>query len=92
MSERFDWILYVETRYAIGGLSGGEAKDQFWRVVEQCTADPDGLPADKPRSQRERERERAANRPKILWSFDLIGNYLRAARGLLQLSLLATSS
>ena len=23
--------------YAIGGLSGGEAKDQFWRVVRQCT-------------------------------------------------------
>lgn len=33
-------------RYAIGGLSGGEAKDQFWRIVAQCTA---ALPADKPR-------------------------------------------
>jgi len=33
-------------RYAIGGLSGGEAKDAFWRVVAQCTA---GLPEDKPR-------------------------------------------
>ncbi|KAG0586949.1 hypothetical protein KC19_2G130200 [Ceratodon purpureus] len=32
--------------YAIGGLSGGEAKDAFWRVVAQCTA---GLPEDKPR-------------------------------------------
>ena len=33
-------------RYAIGGLSGGEEKDAFWRVVAQCTA---GLPEDKPR-------------------------------------------
>ncbi|XP_057815980.1 uncharacterized protein LOC131029476 isoform X4 [Cryptomeria japonica] len=32
--------------YAIGGLSGGEDKDSFWRVVAQCTA---GLPEDKPR-------------------------------------------
>lgn len=32
--------------YAIGGLSGGEAKDTFWKVVNQCT---DILPADKPR-------------------------------------------
>ncbi|KAI5117780.1 hypothetical protein M0805_000423 [Coniferiporia weirii] len=32
--------------YAVGGLSGGEAKDDFWRVVKQCT---DKLPADKPR-------------------------------------------
>ena len=23
--------------YQIGGLSGGEAKNDFWRVVEQCT-------------------------------------------------------
>lgn len=35
--------------YAIGGLSGGEAKDSFWRVVEQCTRPGTGLPADKPR-------------------------------------------
>eukprot|EP00928_Gymnodinium_smaydae_P015670 TRINITY_DN15802_c0_g1_i1.p1 TRINITY_DN15802_c0_g1~~TRINITY_DN15802_c0_g1_i1.p1 ORF type:complete len:477 (-),score=98.95 TRINITY_DN15802_c0_g1_i1:102-1457(-) len=35
--------------YAIGGLSGGEAKHQFWRVVEQCTRPGTGLPADKPR-------------------------------------------
>eukprot|EP00405_Crypthecodinium_cohnii_P009238 CAMPEP_0206425644 /NCGR_PEP_ID=MMETSP0324_2-20121206/3911_1 /ASSEMBLY_ACC=CAM_ASM_000836 /TAXON_ID=2866 /ORGANISM="Crypthecodinium cohnii, Strain Seligo" /LENGTH=471 /DNA_ID=CAMNT_0053890459 /DNA_START=43 /DNA_END=1458 /DNA_ORIENTATION=- len=35
--------------YAIGGLSGGEAKDAFWRVVEQCTRPETGLPADKPR-------------------------------------------
>merc|ERR1719401_1542382 len=35
--------------YAIGGLSGGEAKDSFWRVVEQCTRPESGLPANKPR-------------------------------------------
>ena len=32
--------------YAIGGLAGGESKDQFWRVVNQCCR---SLPADKPR-------------------------------------------
>jgi queuine tRNA-ribosyltransferase len=32
--------------YAIGGLSGGEAKDQFWRIVTLCT---DLLPENKPR-------------------------------------------
>ncbi|XP_074272737.1 uncharacterized protein LOC141596459 isoform X2 [Silene latifolia] len=32
--------------YAIGGLSGGESKDSFWRIVAQCTA---ALPEDKPR-------------------------------------------
>lgn len=32
--------------YAIGGLSGGEDKDTFWRVVDLCT---DILPKDKPR-------------------------------------------
>ncbi len=32
--------------YAIGGLSGGEAKGSFWRIVDLCT---DELPADKPR-------------------------------------------
>jgi queuine tRNA-ribosyltransferase len=31
--------------HAIGGLSGGEAKDIFWRVVDHCT---DRLPASKP--------------------------------------------
>jgi len=35
--------------YAIGGLSGGEEKDQFWRVVEQCTRPGVGLPENKPR-------------------------------------------
>lgn len=32
--------------YAIGGLSGGEEKDIFWKVVNQCT---DILPESKPR-------------------------------------------
>eukprot|EP01094_Clydonella_sp_ATCC50884_P004744 TRINITY_DN13760_c0_g1_i1.p1 TRINITY_DN13760_c0_g1~~TRINITY_DN13760_c0_g1_i1.p1 ORF type:complete len:468 (-),score=102.40 TRINITY_DN13760_c0_g1_i1:158-1414(-) len=32
--------------YAIGGLSGGEAKDHFWRMVNVCTAE---LPENKPR-------------------------------------------
>ncbi|KAJ3435007.1 queuine tRNA-ribosyltransferase catalytic subunit 1 [Anaeramoeba flamelloides] len=32
--------------YAIGGLSGGESKDQFWKIVSLCT---DYLPEDKPR-------------------------------------------
>jgi queuine tRNA-ribosyltransferase len=32
--------------FAIGGLSGGEAKDAFWRVVAQCTG---RLPTLKPR-------------------------------------------
>lgn len=32
--------------YAIGGLSGGESKDQFWRVVEFCSK---RLPVNKPR-------------------------------------------
>jgi queuine tRNA-ribosyltransferase len=32
--------------YAIGGLSGGESKDQFWRIVSLCT---DLLPDYKPR-------------------------------------------
>lgn len=32
--------------YAIGGLSGGEEKSQFWRVVLQCC---NGLPKNKPR-------------------------------------------
>lgn len=31
--------------YAVGGLSGGEAKDDFWKVVHHCT---DRLPTDKP--------------------------------------------
>jgi queuine tRNA-ribosyltransferase len=35
--------------YAIGGLAGGESKDAFWRVVEQCTAPARGLPPHRPR-------------------------------------------
>ncbi|PWA79076.1 queuine tRNA-ribosyltransferase [Artemisia annua] len=37
---------YNYALYAIGGLSGGEDKDSFWRVVAQCTA---SLPESKPR-------------------------------------------
>ncbi|KAL1748839.1 tRNA-guanine(15) transglycosylase-like protein [Schizophyllum fasciatum] len=32
--------------YAIGGLSGGEAKDVFWRMISQCA---EKLPDDRPR-------------------------------------------
>jgi tRNA-guanine family transglycosylase len=32
--------------FAVGGLSGGESKDDFWRVVSLST---DHLPEDKPR-------------------------------------------
>jgi len=32
--------------YAIGGLSGGEEKDTFWRIMKQCA---DKLPEDRPR-------------------------------------------
>ncbi|GLB37445.1 putative catalytic subunit of the queuine tRNA-ribosyltransferase (TGT) that catalyzes the base-exchange of a guanine (G) residue with queuine (Q) at position 34 (anticodon wobble position) in tRNAs with GU(N) anticodons (tRNA-Asp, -Asn, -His and -Tyr), resulting in the hypermodified nucleoside queuosine (7-(((4,5-cis- dihydroxy-2-cyclopenten-1-yl)amino)methyl)-7-deazaguanosine) [Lyophyllum shimeji] len=32
--------------FAIGGLSGGEEKDVFWRVIKQCTGK---LPEDRPR-------------------------------------------
>ncbi|PPQ98633.1 hypothetical protein CVT24_003966 [Panaeolus cyanescens] len=32
--------------YAIGGLSGGEEKDVFWRVIKQCA---DRLPEERPR-------------------------------------------
>jgi queuine tRNA-ribosyltransferase len=32
--------------YAIGGLSGGEAKEDFWRTVAMCAS---GLPKNKPR-------------------------------------------
>ena len=37
---------YKVPGYAIGGLAGGEAKDAFWRVVDQCCR---ALPDDKPR-------------------------------------------
>ncbi|KAG6911140.1 hypothetical protein DXG01_003880 [Tephrocybe rancida] len=32
--------------FAIGGLSGGEEKDVFWRIIERCTGK---LPEDRPR-------------------------------------------
>lgn len=32
--------------FAIGGLSGGEEKEEFWRIVTLCT---DVLPEEKPR-------------------------------------------
>lgn len=32
--------------FAIGGLAGGESKDEFWKVVDQCCK---ALPDDKPR-------------------------------------------
>eukprot|EP00918_Siedleckia_nematoides_P070774 GHVU01154495.1.p1 GENE.GHVU01154495.1~~GHVU01154495.1.p1 ORF type:complete len:481 (+),score=74.56 GHVU01154495.1:446-1888(+) len=37
--------------YAIGGLSGGEAKSDFWRMVSLCTSEDGGphLPREKPR-------------------------------------------
>lgn len=35
--------------YAIGGLSGGEAKSDFWKIVEQCTRPDGGLPRNKSR-------------------------------------------
>jgi len=46
-----DWSLTETIKrdtpgFAIGGLSGGEAKDAFWRVVSQCTS---RLPNLKPR-------------------------------------------
>lgn len=34
------------TGYAIGGLAGGESKDEFWRVVDQCCR---ALPDNRPR-------------------------------------------
>lgn len=37
---------YAIPGYAIGGLAGGESKDDFWRVVDQCCR---ALPDNKPR-------------------------------------------
>ncbi|KAJ3748771.1 tRNA-guanine(15) transglycosylase-like protein [Lentinula detonsa] len=42
MLERKDRV----SGYAIGGLSGGEEKDVFWRIIKQCA---DKLPEDRPR-------------------------------------------
>jgi tRNA-guanine family transglycosylase len=42
-----DQVLHYQMPgYAIGGLAGGESKDCFWRVVDQCCR---ALPDDKPR-------------------------------------------
>ncbi|KAH8738779.1 queunine tRNA-ribosyltransferase [Cryptosporidium ryanae] len=35
--------------YAIGGLSGGENKEDFWQIIELCTRNGEGLPENKPR-------------------------------------------
>lgn len=42
MIERKDQV----TGYAIGGLSGGEEKEVFWKIIKQCA---DRLPSDRPR-------------------------------------------
>jgi len=39
-------LNYVVPGYAIGGLAGGESKDDFWKVVDQCCR---ALPDTKPR-------------------------------------------
>jgi queuine/archaeosine tRNA-ribosyltransferase len=39
-------LHYVTPGYAIGGLAGGEDKDDFWRIVDQCCK---ALPDNKPR-------------------------------------------
>lgn len=44
--DRQEEANYIIPGYAIGGLSGGEEKDRFWRVVDQCCK---ALPDDKPR-------------------------------------------
>jgi tRNA-guanine family transglycosylase len=39
-------LRYCTPGYSIGGLAGGEEKDDFWKVVDQCCR---ALPDDKPR-------------------------------------------
>ncbi len=39
-------LRYITPGYAIGGLAGGEEKDHFWKVIDQCCR---ALPDDKPR-------------------------------------------
>lgn len=39
-------LSYITPGYAIGGLAGGEGKDAFWKVVNQCCQ---ALPDTKPR-------------------------------------------
>lgn len=43
---REETLNYTVPGYAIGGLAGGESKDDFWRVVDQCCR---ALPDNKPR-------------------------------------------
>eukprot|EP00977_Amphora_coffeiformis_P030360 scaffold46492_cov168-Amphora_coffeaeformis.AAC.1 len=43
---REDTLKYQVPGYAIGGLAGGESKEDFWRVVDQCCR---ALPDNKPR-------------------------------------------
>ena len=43
---RQEKLNYVVPGYAIGGLAGGESKEDFWRVVDQCCR---ALPDNKPR-------------------------------------------
>jgi queuine tRNA-ribosyltransferase catalytic subunit len=43
---RHEEAKYIIPGYAIGGLSGGEEKEKFWQVVDQCCK---ALPDDKPR-------------------------------------------
>lgn len=43
---RQEKLNYVVPGYAIGGLAGGESKDDFWKVVDQCCR---ALPDNKPR-------------------------------------------
>ena len=43
---REEQLQYQIPGYAIGGLAGGESKDDFWQVVDQCCR---ALPDDKPR-------------------------------------------
>jgi queuine tRNA-ribosyltransferase len=43
---RQEELGYITPGYAIGGLAGGEGKDSFWKVVDQCCR---ALPDDKPR-------------------------------------------
>jgi queuine tRNA-ribosyltransferase len=39
-------LQYITPGYAIGGLAGGEDKDDFWKVIDACCK---ALPDDKPR-------------------------------------------
>ena len=43
---REETMQYITPGYAIGGLAGGEEKDHFWKVIDQCCR---ALPDHKPR-------------------------------------------